>query len=43
MIKIEGLNIRLLEFNLLNIKLEIGENEFFILMGPQGKRSCWKP
>jgi molybdate/tungstate transport system ATP-binding protein len=36
MIKIEDLNIRLLAFNLHNIKLEIGENEFFILMGPTG-------
>ena len=36
MIKIENLNIRLLDFNLHDIKLEIGENEFFILMGPTG-------
>ena len=36
MITIEDLNIRLLDFNLHNIKLEIGENEFFILMGPTG-------
>jgi molybdate/tungstate transport system ATP-binding protein len=36
MIKIEELTIRLLEFNLHNIKLDIGKNEFFILMGPTG-------
>jgi molybdate/tungstate transport system ATP-binding protein len=36
MITIEDLNIRLLGFNLHNINLEIGENEFFILMGPTG-------
>jgi molybdate/tungstate transport system ATP-binding protein len=36
MIRIENLNIRLLEFNLHDIKLDIGKNEFFILMGPTG-------
>ena len=36
MIKIKNLNIRLSAFNIHNIKLEIGENEFFILMGPTG-------
>jgi len=36
MITIEDLNIRLLDFHLHDIKLEIGENEFFILMGPTG-------
>jgi molybdate/tungstate transport system ATP-binding protein len=36
MIRIENLNIRLLGFNLLDINLDIGKNEFFILMGPTG-------
>jgi molybdate/tungstate transport system ATP-binding protein len=36
MITIEDLNIRLLDFNLHDIKLAIGKNEFFILMGPTG-------
>lgn len=36
MITIENLNIRLLDFNLHDIRLDIGENEFFILMGPTG-------
>jgi molybdate/tungstate transport system ATP-binding protein len=36
MITIKDLNVRLLEFNLHNITLNISENEFFILMGPTG-------
>lgn len=36
MIRIENLNIRLLQFHLRDINLEIEENEFFMLMGPTG-------
>ena len=36
MITIQGLNINLPEFNLIDIDLSIGEGEFFILMGPTG-------
>ena len=36
MIRVEDLNISLPGFNLSNINLSIGENEFFILMGPTG-------
>jgi len=36
MIRIENLNIRLLDFRLKNIHLEVQENEFFMLMGPTG-------
>jgi molybdate/tungstate transport system ATP-binding protein len=36
MIGIEDLSIRLLEFRLRNINLAVGENEFFMLMGPTG-------
>jgi len=36
MIRIENLNIRLLDFHLKNIHLEVQENEFFMLMGPTG-------
>jgi molybdate/tungstate transport system ATP-binding protein len=36
MIRIEDLNIRLLEFHLRDINLAVGENEFFMLMGPTG-------
>ncbi len=36
MIKIEDLNINLKDFRLHDINLEIGKNEFFILMGPTG-------
>ncbi len=36
MIRIENLNIRLLDFHLKNIHLEVEENEFFMLMGPTG-------
>jgi len=36
MIRIRDLNINLKEFNLFNINLDIGTNEFFILMGPTG-------
>jgi len=34
--RIENLNIRLLDFHLKNIHLEVEENEFFMLMGPTG-------
>jgi len=36
MIRLEDLNITLPGFNLSDINLSIGENEFFILMGPTG-------
>ncbi len=36
MIRIENLNIHLLDFRLKNIHLEVEENEFFMLMGPTG-------
>jgi len=36
MIRLENLNITLPGFNLSDINLSIGENEFFILMGPTG-------
>ncbi|MBN1106949.1 MAG: ABC transporter ATP-binding protein [Deltaproteobacteria bacterium] len=36
MIRIENLNIRLLAFHLRDIHLSVGENEFFMLMGPTG-------
>jgi len=36
MIRIENLNIRLLDFSLKNIHLKVEENEFFMLMGPTG-------
>jgi molybdate/tungstate transport system ATP-binding protein len=36
MITVDGLNINLPEFNLIDIDLSIGESEFFILMGPTG-------
>jgi len=36
MIAIRGLDIDLRDFHLRDINLEIGENEFFILMGPTG-------
>jgi len=36
MIRIVDLSIRLLDFRLKNIHLEIQENEFFMLMGPTG-------
>lgn len=36
MIRVEDLNINLPGFNLTDINLSIGENEFFILMGPTG-------
>jgi len=36
MIRIRDLTIHLKEFNLLDINLDIGTNEFFILMGPTG-------
>jgi len=36
MIRIENLTIRLLQFHLRNIDLEVAENEFFMLMGPTG-------
>ena len=36
MITVEGLNIDLPEFSLIDINLSIGQSEFFILMGPTG-------
>lgn len=36
MIRIENLNIRLLQFHLKDINLAVEENEFFMLMGPTG-------
>jgi len=36
MIRIENLNIRLLQFHLRDINLAVEENEFFMLMGPTG-------
>jgi molybdate/tungstate transport system ATP-binding protein len=36
MIRVEALNIRLLEFHLRDINLAVEENEFFMLMGPTG-------
>ena len=36
MIRIEDLHVRLLDFHLRNINLAVGENEFFMLMGPTG-------
>jgi len=36
MIRLEDLNVSLLNFNLQNINLTLGENEFFALMGPTG-------
>lgn len=36
MIRIEDLNVRLLNFSLRNINLRVEENEFFVLMGPTG-------
>ena len=36
MIRIEGLNVSLGEFQLFDIHLHIPENEFFVLMGPTG-------
>jgi len=36
MIRIENLNIHLLDFRLKNIHLAVEENEFFMLMGPTG-------
>ena len=36
MITVQGLNINLPEFNLIDINLSIGESEFFVLMGPTG-------
>ncbi len=36
MIRIEGLNIHLGEFHLVDIALSIEENQFFVLMGPTG-------
>ncbi|MCU0597541.1 MAG: ABC transporter ATP-binding protein [Desulfobacterota bacterium] len=36
MIRIENLNIRLLDFHLKNIHLEVEESEFFMIMGPTG-------
>jgi molybdate/tungstate transport system ATP-binding protein len=36
MIRIQGLNVSLGEFHLVDINLHIRENEFFVLMGPTG-------
>ena len=36
MIRIQNLNIHLKDFNLFDISLDIGRNEFFVLMGPTG-------
>jgi len=36
MIRIKNLNIHLKDFNLFDINLDIGRNEFFVLMGPTG-------
>ena len=36
MIRIEGLNVSLAEFQLRDIDLHIAEHQFFVLMGPTG-------
>ena len=36
MIRLEGINVRLLDFHLKSVDLEVEENEFFMLMGPTG-------
>jgi len=36
MITVQGLNISLPEFNLIDVNLSIEESEFFVLMGPTG-------
>ncbi|HDR14132.1 MAG TPA: ABC transporter ATP-binding protein [Desulfobacteraceae bacterium] len=36
MIRVENLNVRLLEFRLKDVNLALQENEFFMLMGPTG-------